>query len=255
MKQAALYTVLAALCVPLAWAGADNTPKDNGPTVLDLADLKHNPSHYPWFDFRPSLKKLILAGTPESEHISILWYPSPNGSVGLHYHAKTESVFAIDGSQADAKGVYPSGTLYFNPPGSGHAIKDSSGFFVLAYASPPDFAKTSLIGEYTPARFDTGAADFEKHLAFGKTPSGAGVYPVALDAQGGMSAAFIQGASANYDYSGNYLLVIKGSCLIDGVARAKDTLVVAKTTTPRLFQIAAAKDAACLALGVSFIAK
>src|SRR4051812_1799542 len=59
-------------------------------TILDLNDLKKNPANYTWFDFRPNVKKLILSGDANSEHVSILWYTVANGSVGLHYHAKTE---------------------------------------------------------------------------------------------------------------------------------------------------------------------
>ena len=55
-------------------------------------------------DFRPNVQKLILAGAPETEHIAILWYTVTDGGVGLHYHAKTESVYVIDGTQTDAKG-------------------------------------------------------------------------------------------------------------------------------------------------------
>jgi len=115
-------------------------------TVLDLNDLKANPTPYSWFDFKPNVEKLILAGAADSQHVAILWYTTPDGGVGLHYHAKTESVYVIDGTQTDAKGVYPTGTVYFNPPGSGHQITNSTGFFILAYAAPPDFTSTSLIG-------------------------------------------------------------------------------------------------------------
>src|SRR3954452_14402017 len=108
-------------------------------TAFDLADVKANPGSYEFMDFKTNVKKLILAGAPETEHIAILWYTVTDGGVGLHYHAKTESVYVIDGTQTDAKGTYPTGTVYFNPPGSGHQITDSSGFFVLAYAAPPHF--------------------------------------------------------------------------------------------------------------------
>ncbi len=74
-------------------------------TILDLNDLKKNPGNYTWFDFRPNLKKLILSGDANTEHVSILWYTVANGSVGLHYHAKTESVYVIDGTQTDGKGI------------------------------------------------------------------------------------------------------------------------------------------------------
>lgn len=97
-------------------------------TVIDLNNVKVNPSSYSWFDFRPNVKKLILAGAAETEHIAVLWYTVTDGAVGLHYHSKTESVYVIDGTQTDAKGVYPTDTVYFNPPGSGHEIMKSSGF-------------------------------------------------------------------------------------------------------------------------------
>ncbi|HEX2671408.1 MAG TPA: cupin domain-containing protein, partial [Polyangiaceae bacterium] len=111
-------------------------------TVLDLDDVKTSPDHYTWFDFKPNVKKLILAGDANTQHIAILWYTVIDGGVGLHYHSKTESVYVIDGTQTDAKGVYSDGTVYFNPPGSGHQITDSNGFFLLAYAAPPDFVNT-----------------------------------------------------------------------------------------------------------------
>src|SRR4029077_2717917 len=110
-------------------------PRSKGPvsmtahTILDLKEVTTNPSGHPWFDFRPNLKKLILSGAPETQHVALLWYTVTDGSVGLHLHSKTESVYVIDGTQTDAKGVYPTGTVYFNPPGSGHAITHSSGFF------------------------------------------------------------------------------------------------------------------------------
>ena len=44
------------------------------------------------------MKKLVLAGVPESEHVAILWYTITDGAVGLHYHAKTESVYVIEGN-------------------------------------------------------------------------------------------------------------------------------------------------------------
>jgi hypothetical protein len=74
-------------------------------TVLDLDDVKNNPTSYEWFDFKPNIQKLILAGAPETEHIAILWYTVTDGGVALHYHSKTESVYVIEGTQTDAKGT------------------------------------------------------------------------------------------------------------------------------------------------------
>lgn len=223
-------------------------------TVLDLSAVKTTPAAYDWFDFRPNVKKLILSGAAETEHVAILWYTVADGSVGLHYHSKTESVFVIDGTQTDAKGVYPTGTVYFNPPGSGHAIAQSSGFFVLAYASPPDFAKTDAIGEYTPVRIDTTDPGFMDAHPFERKRAGVQTFDARLDAAGGLSAQFIElSASANdYEYSGNYLLVLDGRCDLDGQTFGKETLVVTRAVAPEPFKVGAAPGAVCRAMGVSF---
>jgi hypothetical protein len=222
-------------------------------TVLDLDDLKTNPSKYQWFDFRPNVKKLILSGVAETEHVAILWYTITDGAVGLHYHAKTESVYVIDGTQTDAKGAYPTGTVYFNPPGSGHAITNSTGFFILAYAAPPDFSNTSLIGEYTPIRIDTGAADLTSVHAFEQSKTGVRTFTAPLNATGGMSAELVELTSPEaYSYTGNYWLVLKGSCDIEGMTFRENTLVVARSVQPQLYSVTAPKNGSCLAMGVSF---
>jgi hypothetical protein len=223
-------------------------------TVLHLVDVKTNPTSYEWFDFRPNVKKLILSGAAETEHVAILWYTVADGSVGLHFHSKTESVYVIEGTQTDAKGVYPTGTVYFNPPGSGHAISDSSGFFILAYASPPDFGNTASIEEYTPLRIDTRDPELRTKYTF--EPLGAGVraFQAPLDSGGGMSGALMEltASEAAHDYVGNYLLVLEGPCDIDGAVLEAQQLVVAKTIEPQQFRLSAVGQSACLALGVSF---
>lgn len=223
-------------------------------TVLDLEDVKTNPTSYEWFDFRPNVKKLILSGAAETEHVAILWYTVIDGSVGLHFHSKTESVYVIEGTQTDAKGVYPTGTVYFNPPGSGHAISDSSGFFILAYASPPDFANTASIGEYTPLRIETRDPALMTKYPFEPREVGVQTFQAPLDGAGGLSGEFIALTSTEqpHAYSGNYLLVLDGICDIDGAPLGPQQLVVAKTTEPQPFRIAAARDGSCLAMGVSF---
>jgi hypothetical protein len=243
--------------IAFAGCGSEEEPSDEKvlewATVLDLHDVKTNPGDYMWFDFRPNVQKLILSGAQETEHVAILWYTTADGSVGLHYHSKTESVYSIDGTQTDAKGVYPTGTVYFNPPGSGHAISDSSGFFVLAYASPPDFANTDLIEEYTPVRIDTSAVDLTSAYPFEEAEAGIRVYAPPLDATGGLTAEFIETTSSKgYDFEGNYMLVLRGSCDIGGVTLGEDMLVVAKTIEPRAYTVKANEDGSCLAMGISF---
>lgn len=240
---------------PQADSGAldaeDAGPGEDTKTVLDLTHVKDHPEAYEWFDFRPNVKKLILAGAAETEHIAILWYTVADGGVALHYHSKTESVYVIDGTQTDAKGSYPTGTVYFNPPGSGHEIRDSSGFFLLAYASPPDFMKTDLIESYTPVRIDT-QADLKSEFDFEEAQPDVTTFSPELEAIGGMSATFISSASSEpYSLKTNYVTVISGSCIVDGTKAKAGTLTVTKTIAPEVFTLAA-DGGECLVLSVSF---
>jgi hypothetical protein len=94
---------------------------------------------------------------------------------------------------------------------------NSSGFFVLAYASPPDFMMTDRIGEYTPLRIDTDAPDLTTQFTFDQKMPGVRVFTPSLDATGGLRAEFLQVTSSQaYSYAGNYLLVLEGSCDIEG---------------------------------------
>ncbi|MGC1215856.1 MAG: cupin domain-containing protein [Phormidesmis sp.] len=222
--------------------------------IVSLNDLTANPTSYDFFSFRPNLEKLILSGAADTEHISILWYTTPDGSVGRHYHSMTEAVYTIDGTQRDAKGIYPTGSLYFNPPRGGHEIFDSTGFFLLAYASPPDFASTNLIEDYTPVQINTAAADLESLYPFEIQKDGLATYPIPLNPQGGMRSQLVAMASSqSYQYQGNYLLVLKGNCEINGITFRERMLVVAKTTEPQSYDVSTSTSNSCLVLGLSFL--
>jgi len=254
--------LLIAACSMTSLVGCSGDPENEVPagpdsattTTLDLSDVKTNPDNYEWFDFRPNvIKKLILAGDAASKHIAILWYTVTDGGVALHYHAKTESVYVIDGTQTDAKGTYPTGTVYFNPPGSGHEVTDSTGFFLLAYAAPPDFMNTDAIEEYTPVRIETDDPELTTDYAFESQGAGISTFAPALESEGGLSAELIEITSSDvYEYTGNYVVVLKGSCDIDGKAFDEHKLVVTKDVVPQAFALSAPKDGSCLAMGVSF---
>jgi hypothetical protein len=225
-------------------AGAESSLPSQGAalseaTVIELAKLRADPASFAWFQFKPGVKKLILSGTPESRHVSVLWYTADDGKPGavpLHYHAKTESIFVIDGAQADPKGKYEKGSFYFNPPGSGHDVFDSAGLFLLSYAAPPDFKKTDAIGPYEPLLV---GADYGK----------VSLEPLPLSAEGGMSARFVRPAAASA-LSANVLLVLEGSCTIAGQPIAADTLVVTKSTEPASYTVAPGAD--CLLFTLRF---
>lgn len=255
---ALLSLVCGLTCLPACSSAEDDpVPEPEEPAALtqklDLADVKTNPDSYVWFDFRPNVQKLILAGAAETEHIAILWYTVTDGAVGLHYHSMTESVYVIEGTQTDGKGEYPTGTVYFNPPGSGHQISDSSGFFLLAYASPPDFMATDLIEEYEPIRIDTTDADLTSDNPFEETDGGADVFSVPLDEAGGLKAEMFELSGEDaYAYTGNYVLVLSGSCEIDEETYGAEMLSVTKSVATTTFDVAATEGETCLAMAVSF---
>lgn len=222
-------------------------------TVLDLEHLKSHPTAYAWVDFRPNVKKLVLAGSEQREHVAILWYTAKHGAVARHYHAQTESIYVLEGTQADEKGVYRPGTLCFNPPGSAHSIRESTGFFILAYASAPDFVSGVAAHEYTPVTIDTTAADFVLAYPFVEAKAGVRVFEPDLGRTGGMSAQLMEiAASEGYFFEGNYLLVLQGSCHIEGRMLGPNTLLVTKTIEPRACHLTASKSGSCLALSIAF---
>lgn len=215
--------------------------------ALDLDEVSAHPERYSWFDFRPDVKKLILAGAAEREHIAILWYPAADGGVGLHHHAKTEAVYVIAGAQADQHGEYPAGTVYFNPPGSQHRVTRSSGFFLLAYAAPPDFSHTEATQAYAPVRVDLTRAALVHELAFESRGAGVSVHTLPLAADGGMRAELIAlAAGGSHVYRGNYVLVLRGECAVGGRPCANRQLVVSEEA----LTLAAAASGECLLLGV-----
>jgi hypothetical protein len=259
LRSSISFGALCALAALPACSEAEDSPVPEPEGVapltakLDLADVKTNPDSYEWFDFRPNVLKLILAGAAETEHIAILWYKVTDGAVGLHYHSMTESVYVIEGTQTDGKGSYPTGSVYFNPPGSGHQISNSHGFFLLAYASPPDFMATDMIGEYEPVRIDTTASDLTTAYPFEEQDGGATMYTVPLDAAGGLEAAVIELSDTDvYTYTGNYVLVLSGSCEIGGERYGAEMLSVTKTVATTEFDLAATAGENCLAMAVSF---
>ena len=68
-----------------------------------------------------------------------------------------------------------------------------------------------------------------------------------------MSAKLIETTSTKpYAYTGNYVLVLKGSCQIGGKTFAEDMLVVSKAIEPQPYDVRATEGETCLAMGVSF---
>lgn len=222
-------------------------------TLIDLTQLIATPENYDFFTFRPHVKKLMLSGAADTKHISILWYVGPDGRVGRHFHGMTEAVYAIAGTQTDDQGVYATGSLCFNPPGSSHDISASSGFFILAYASPPDFDHPAAVEDFSPIHIDTTEPDLATRYPCTVRQDGVCVYDIPLDPAGGMSAQLIHSTTLeSYAYDGNYLLVLEGRCCIDGMHCDPQMLVVANTVAPQSYHVRAVAGQACFVFGLSF---
>jgi hypothetical protein len=216
--------------------------------VIELAKLRTDTANHDWFDFKPGVKKLILSGTPDSRHVSVLWYfETKPGAVPMHYHAKTESIFVIDGAQSDGKGQYAKGSFYFNPPGSGHQISDSSGLFLLSYAAPADFKNVANIKPYENV---TVSPDYSK-LPLAPCDDSSLCYAPALAADGGMQGRFVKLQGTPATLTLNVLLVLQGSCVVAGKTLPADTLVVRKSTEPGTYQVAAT-GGECLLYAMAF---
>lgn len=222
----------------------------NDTTIIPLASMRKDAASFAWFQFKPGVRKLILSGAPDSRHVSVLWYgyEGEPGAVPMHYHEKTESIFVIDGAQSDAKGKYPKGSFYFNPPTSGHQISDSAGLFLLSYAAPPDFKRTDEIKPYENLVIGT---DYAK-LPFATCDDGSLCYALPLAESGGMLGRFVKPQASGVALSANLLIVLSGSCAIEGQVMAADTLLVHKTTEPAAYRTGAA-DQDCLLYTMAFL--
>ena len=79
------------------------------------------------------------------------------------------------------------------------------------------------------------------------------MYTPELAANGGMAARVIElSTGASYDYTGNYVLVLDGSCNVQGQTREAALLVVTNEIAAQPFALAANGSGKCLLLAVSF---
>jgi len=70
---------------------------------------------------------------------------------------------------------------------------------------------------------------------------------------GGMSAELIETTSSEvYAFDGNYVLVLDGSCQIQGATEGPGMLIVAKTIAAETYEVSASTGDGCLAMGISF---
>jgi anti-sigma factor ChrR (cupin superfamily) len=98
----------------------------------ELLQRAARPELLDWQVLRPGIEFHALYGQPGQGPAAALLRYAPGASVPLHRHLDHEHILVLAGSQRDANGVYPAGTLLVSPPGSRHAVTSDDGCLVLA---------------------------------------------------------------------------------------------------------------------------
>jgi anti-sigma factor ChrR (cupin superfamily) len=97
---------------------------------LDFAKVDFQP-------FREGIEKARLHHDEQSgEEVALLRYQA-GASVPSHEHMGAEYILVLEGSQRDARGRYPAGTLVVNTEGSRHSVDSDEGCVVLAIWRKP----------------------------------------------------------------------------------------------------------------------
>lgn len=105
---------------------------DAAQAFAELLQRAAQPDQLAWQPLRPGVDCHTLYGRPGEGPAAALLRYAPGASVPLHRHLGHEHILVLEGSQRDANGVYPAGTLLVSPPRSRHAVISDEGCLVLA---------------------------------------------------------------------------------------------------------------------------
>ncbi len=106
----------------------------------ELLQRAADPDRLRWEPLRPGVEFHALYGQPGQGPAAALLRYDPGASVPEHRHIDYEHILILEGSQRDANGLYPAGTLLVSTPGSRHAVTSEGGCLVLAiWSGPLDF--------------------------------------------------------------------------------------------------------------------
>jgi anti-sigma factor ChrR (cupin superfamily) len=89
-----------------------------------------------WQQLRPGVKKLHLGSDGDQEELALLWY-APGAEVPSHLHTGRETIFMLDGVQADESDSYGPGALRINEAGTSHSIRSERGCLLLIHWQRP----------------------------------------------------------------------------------------------------------------------
>ncbi|MEO1591347.1 MAG: cupin domain-containing protein [Cyanobacteria bacterium J06632_22] len=105
--------------------------------LADLFSLAADPDRLDWQPFRPGVEIYSLYKTDPTGPAAALLKYAPGATVPAHDHSGYEHIIVLSGSQQDERGVYPTGTVVINPPGSGHTVLSEAGCIVLIIWEKP----------------------------------------------------------------------------------------------------------------------
>jgi anti-sigma factor ChrR (cupin superfamily) len=98
----------------------------------------------PWLAYKEGVDIFRLYGDGISGPTAALLRYHKGGEVPAHVHMGYEHILMLAGSQEDEHGIYNSGTLMINPPGTKHTVRSPAGCIVLAiYEKPVRFLDAS----------------------------------------------------------------------------------------------------------------
>lgn len=90
-----------------------------------------------WEPFRPGIEIFRLHGDGLRGSASALLRYAPGARLARHSHSGYEHILVLSGSQRDERGLYPTGTLVVNAPGSEHSVSSDEGCVILAIWEAP----------------------------------------------------------------------------------------------------------------------
>jgi len=105
--------------------------------LSDVFSLAAEPDRLEWHPFRPGIEIHRLYQTDAGGPAAALLRYAPGATVPAHDHSGYEHIIVLSGSQQDERGVYPTGTVVINPPGSGHTVLSEAGCIVLIIWEKP----------------------------------------------------------------------------------------------------------------------
>ncbi len=89
------------------------------------------------YQFGPFREGIEIAYLIEGEPAVALLRYAPDARVPEHRHPRLETVYILEGSQRDERGVYSVGDVVFNTEGSMHSVVSDQGCVVLIQWTKP----------------------------------------------------------------------------------------------------------------------